>query len=497
MSSPGDAPRLSFGVAGLDGILQGGIPRDTLFLVQGAPGAGKTTLGLQFLLEGAYQGEACLLVSNAETAKELAAIAASHGWDLGGIEIIRAEEESSEKASDASDYTLFPAAEVEVGESLAYLFAQFERVSPRRLVIDSISGLRVLAREPAFYRRQLQRLREFLSARSCTTILLDDAGAGEANVRTQTIAHGFLELEQVSRDYGGERRRLRVRKLRGSGYVGGYHDFVIETGGVRVYPRLVAAQSATVGEDEPARSGVAELDAHAGGGLGRGSSTLLMGPAGAGKSTLATLYMHQAATQGERSALYLFDESEHSFVQRSRGLGLDVDPHIEAGRILLTYVDPAELTPGQIAHRIVEQVERQGVRLVTIDSLNGYLHGAQQEHALLLHLRELLSYLSRQGVVSLLVLTQHGILGAEMSTPVDVSFIADNVFLLRFFEARGAVRQALSMVKRRAGPHERTIRELLLEPGRVRVGKPLADFSGVLGGTPTFAGRSASEGGET
>lgn len=490
-SQPSD--RAASGVPGLDSILGGGVPRDILFLIQGPPGSGKTTFALQFLMEGARHGERCLHVSNAETPAQLRTIAASHGWSLDGIEIVDWKEGSELASDDAADYTLFPEAEVEVGESLDHLFAEIERVQPERLVIDSISGLRMLAPTQAYYRRQLKRIRDMLAARRCTALVVDDASLGQSDARTQTLAHGLLELDQVAFRYGSDRRRLRVRKLRGSGYQGGEHEFTIEAGGAMVFPRLVASEHALVLDGEPASSGIQPLDALAGGGLERGSSTILLGPAGSGKSTLASVYLHAAASRGERSAIYLFDERPEVFLRRSAGLGLDLARAVADGRVLMNHLDPAELSPSAISHRLVAQVEQEQAHLVVIDSLNGYLHSAAEEPMVLLHLRELISYLSRRGVVALLTLTEHGIVGPQITTPLDASFLADNVFLLRYFETRGSVRLAVSMVKRRGGPHERAIRELRLDEGTVRLSEPLRSFSGVLRGFPVAAGPDAPE----
>lgn len=477
--------RVNTGIEGLDDVLLGGIPAGTLLLAQGLSGSGKTTVGLQFLIEGARRGERCLLVTNGETPEELASIAGSHGWSLDGVDVVRWEEEVEEGETSA-DYTLFPPAEVEVGETLSRVFAAIDRLQPARLVIDAISGIRILARDAAFFLLQLKRLHRFLSGRSCTTMLLNDTVDPDLDARAQTISHAVMELQHLVFGFGGERRRLRIRKVRGSRYVGGFHDMTIETGGLRVFPRLVATSHAEVPEAEPAASGLAELDALAGGGLPRGSSTLLTGPAGTGKSTLSALYLRAAAERGERSGVFLFDEPVRSFLRRSRGLGIDLDPHAEAGRVAFTHLDPAELSPGQIAHAVLEQV-RGGTRLILFDTLNGYLQSAAEEPMVLLHLRELLSYLSGQGTVTLLTLTQHGILGQDIARPVvDLSFLADNVLLLRYFESGGSIHQALSMVKRRTGPHERTIRRLILEPGRVRLSGPLSEFSGVLTGVPHY-----------
>ena len=483
-----ESSRITSGIPGLDDVLTGGLPRNTLLLIEGRPGSGKTTIALQFLLQGVREGETCLLVTNAESARQLDWIAASHGWSLEGIHVSEWREPTQTEDDGGLDYTLFPEAEVEVGETLQYLYAEVERVQPTLLVIDTISALRVLAPTPAFYRRQLRRIREFLSTRSCTTFILDDGSTGEKDARSQTLADGIIELQQVDFNYGMDRRRLRVRKLRGSTYVSGAHDFSITTGGIVLYPRLVARAHDKGVALEPLSSTIAELDRLSGGGLPRGTSTLMIGPAGTGKSTLATVYAMAAADRGEKSCILLLDEGIETHVARSRGLGLDVDAAMEADSIRIQELNAAELSPGQIAHLVVRQVEEDGVGLVVIDTLNGYLHSAMEEPTVLLHLRELIAYLGRRGVVTLLTLTQHGILGPAMLTPMDVSFLADNVFLLRYFEESGGIRQALSMVKKRTGRHERTIRELVLAPGRVSLGPPLREFSGILTGTPHYSG---------
>lgn len=485
-----------FGVFGLDQIFAEGIPRETLLLLQGVPGSGKTTLALQFLLHGVAKGEVSLLVSNAETPAQLDSVAASHGWSLGGLAILNwSEQTEGGNDADAADYTLFPEAEVEVGETLGQLFAEVERVRPARLVIDTISALRALAPTPAYYRRQLRRLRTFLAPYGCTTVIIDDGLVTEKDARSQTLADGIIELQQVDLHYGGDRRRLRVRKMRGTTYIGGYHDFRIEKGGIAVFPRLVASlrEEEYTGE-EPALSGVAALDGLVGGGLPRGSSTLIMGPAGSGKSTLAATYIRAAAARGERAALCLFDESVRTCFSRCRGLGIDMEGLVSSGQVVVDHIDPAERTPGEISGLLVRQVEECNVRFVVLDTLNGYLQSAAEEPMVLLHLRELLTYLSRRRVVTVLILTQHGILGAEMATPVDVSFLADNVLLLRFFEAQGSIRQVISVVKKREGRHERTIREFSMGPDGIHLGEPLTDFAGLLSGTPFRTGPAAGRG---
>ena len=479
--------RIPSGVPGFDEALQGGLPRDTLLLIEGPPGSGKTTFGLQFLLQGVRDGGTCLLATNAESLEQLKSIAASHGWNLDGIHITEFTEAAGTDDDKGADYTLFPEAEVELGETLQHLFAEIERLRPTLLVLDTISVLRVLAPTPAFYRRQLRRIREFVLAHSCTTLMLDEASRlDEKDLRSQTLADGIVELHQLDFKYGPDRRQLRVRKLRGCSYFSGAHDFTIVTGGLIVYPRLVARTHAEIPTYESLSSGIAQLDALLGDGLSRGSCTLVMGPAGSGKSTIATIYAMAAAERGQHCSVLLFDESVESHIARSRGLGLNIAPEIEAGRIRVNDLDPAELSPGQIANLLVRQVEGENVGLVVIDTVNGYLQSAAEEQAVYLHLRELVSYLRRRRVVTLLTLTEHGILGSDRSTPIDVSFLADNVLLLRYFEAQGAIHQALSVVKKRTGQHERTIRELTLKPGGIGISEPLEDLTGVLSGTPQF-----------
>jgi circadian clock protein KaiC len=483
-------PRIRSGIPGLDEVLQGGLPREILLLIEGPPGSGKTTFGLQFLLQGVREGETCLLASNAETLEQLKSIAASHGWNLHDIHVTEFTEPAETEDDEGSGYTLFPEAEVELGETLRHLFAEIERLRPTRLVLDTISVLRVLAPTPGFYRHQLRRIRDFVLAQSCTTVMLDEAsGTSEKDLRSQTLADGILEFEHLDFKYGADRRQLRVRKLRGCSYFSGAHDFDIVTGGLIVFPRLVARTHAEIPTFEPLSSGVAQIDALLSGGLPRGSCTLVMGPAGSGKSTIATVFAMAAAKRGEHCSILLFDESAESHITRSQGLAFNIAAAIEAGCIRVEDLDPAELSLGQIAHLLVRQVETQNVGLIVIDTLNGYLQSAAGEEAVHLQLRELISYLNRRRVVTLITLTEHGIFGSDRSTPIDMSFLADNVILLRYFEAQGAIHQALSVVKKRTGQHERTIRELTLKPGSISVGEPLEDLTGVLTGTPQYVRR--------
>jgi len=477
--------RLATGSAGLDNVLNGGFPANRLYLVEGDPGTGKTTLALQFLLEGVRRGEPVLYVTLSETKEELTAVARSHGWSLEGVglhELVPAAD--SLKAE--TQYTIFHPSEVELGETTRAVIEEVERIKPRRVVFDSLSEMRLLARDPLRYRRQILALKQFFAGRKSTVLLLDDRTAADTDLQVQSIAHGVLMLEQLELDYGAERRRMRVSKLRGSRFRGGFHDFAIRTGGVEVFPRLVAAGRHMEFEPGSVASGVAELDALLGGGLDRGTATLFLGPAGSGKSSLAAHFAAAAAARGEPAAAFIFDEGVNTYLGRAAGLGTDLRAEVEAGRFKVQQVDPAELSPGEFAHSVCTAVEG-GVRLVIIDSLNGYLQAMPDERFLTAQMHELLTYLNQQGVVTLLVMAQHGFLGTGMSSPVDVSYLADTVVLLRYFEVAGAIRRAVSVVKKRTGRHEDTIREMRLSAARgIEVGEPLTAFRGVLTGVPMF-----------
>ena len=489
-TSPGPSPRMvSSGVDGLDDVLGGGFPANHVYLVEGFPGAGKTTLALQFLLAGVQRGERGLYVTLSETASELHAVAQSHGWSLDGITIYElAPAEVSLAAED--QYTLLHPSEVELGETTRAVLDEVERTEAARVVFDSLSELRLLSRDSLRFRRQVLGLKQFFVGRSCTVLLLDDRTVADNDLQLQSISHGVLLLEQLAFDYGTDRRRLRVQKLRGVRFRGGYHDYTIETGGMRVFPRLVASEHHEPFARSQVLSGVPELDTLVGGGLERGGSVLVMGPAGAGKSTLATQYAVAAAERGERAAIYTFDESLETLFDRSTGLGLNLRGHVERSRIVAQQVDPAELSPGEFVQRVRDCVERDGCRMLVIDSLNGYLNAMPEERFLVIQLHELLSYLGQRGVLTILVAAQHGLIGERMVSPIDVSYLADTVILLRYFEASGAIRLAISVVKKRSGAHERTIREFRLGPG-IRVGPPLSDFSGVLSGIPDYHGTQA------
>jgi circadian clock protein KaiC len=477
--------RVKTGIEGLDDVLAGGVPRNRLYLLQGDPGVGKTTVALQFLLEGARLGEKTLYVTLSETTEELHAVAASHNRSLEDIEIYEMGTAEIGGTLDEEN-TLYVPAEVELGERVQALLAQVDRVKPSRVVLDSCSEMRLLAQTQLRFRRQIVALKDYLVRRSCTILLLDNPLAPGGDILLQSLVHGVIEMEQLSPLYGAERRRIRVRKLREVQFRGGYHDMAITTGGVVVYPRLIAAEHRHEIEQEQVPSGVPELDALLGGGLERGTGTLIMGPAGTGKSSVAARYAMALAERGERVAMFAFDEGVETLLARSAALGMDLKGQVNSGNILLQQIDPAELSQGEFAHVVRDAVARKQVRMVVIDSLNGYLHAMSQEQMLIVQLHELLAYLRQQGTLTLMVLAQHGFLGSTMGSPIDVSYLADTVVLTRYFEVAGRVRKAISVVKKRGSRHEDTIREFMLGPGGLVVGPPLESFRGVLTGVPIF-----------
>lgn len=487
-----DSPTLlRTGIQGLDEVLWGGLVPNRLYLIEGNPGAGKTTLALQFLLAGAGLGERCLFVTLSESEEELRASAQSHGWTLDGLHILEIIASEEVLKSDAR-YTMYHPSEVELAETTKAVLAEAERIQPTRLVFDSLSELRLLAENPLRYRRQILALKQHFSHQHCTVLFVDDR-AGEAwDMHLHSLAHGVISLERETPKYGTMRRRLQVSKLRGRAFREGYHDYVIRHGGIEVFPRLIAAEYRTMYARQTIPSGLESLDTLLGGGLTQGTSTLILGAAGTGKSSLAAQYAWTAAARGEHASLFLFDEAMATYVERSRGLGLDLTPLIEASWMSVRQVDPAELSPGEFAHLLRQAVNQDQTRFVVIDSLGGYLNAMPNEQFLGLHLHELLTYLGQQGVTTLLLMTQHGFMGSSMQVPVDVSYLADAVLLLRYFEAFGQIRQGISVIKKRTGRHEHTIRELRFD-GSITIGEPLRDFQGVLTGSPQFISRGVNE----
>jgi circadian clock protein KaiC len=481
--------RCSTGIEGLDDILGGGLPRDCFYLIQGDPGSGKTTLALQFLLEGLRHGESVFYVTLSETRNELLKVTRSHGWSLESIPLLELSAIEQLLRPEAQT-TVFHPSEVELNKVSKLLIDEAGKIRPARVVFDSLSEFRLLAETALRYRRELLNLKQHFATYKSTVLLLDDK-MDQSKIgidpHVLSLSHGVIEMEQLSPDYGTSRRRLRVLKLRGVKFREGYHDYTIETGGLRAFPRLVAAEHHRKIKHETVSSGLKELDDLLGGGMDRGTTTLILGPAGTGKSTIALQYATAMAARGERGIVFVFDETRAIMLTRANALGLDLERHIQSGLITAQQVDPAEISPGEFADRILQQVNA-GCKLVVIDTLNGYLNAMPGEKYLINQLHELTSYLNYKGVVTILIMAQHGLVaGAE--APVDLSYLSDTVISLRFFEAAGEVKQSIAVMKKRSGPHEKTIREFKLEAGRgMRVGQPLKEFQGVLTGVPVFHG---------
>jgi circadian clock protein KaiC len=477
--------RFGTGTAGLDAILRGGLTPARLYLVEGTPGSGKTTLALKFLIEGKRVGQRGLYITLSETENELKAVVRSHDLTLDGIDIFEMIAED-EFGADHEQSLLHPS-EVELGETVRGIFDLVEKIDPTRVVLDSLSELRLLAQNPLRYRRQILALKHFFARRNCTVLMLDDRTAEPGDLQLHSIAHGVISLEQLANDFGSERRRLRVVKMRGLKYLGGYHDFTIERGGICVYPRLIAANHHRSFSAAPVTTGLAGLDALLGEGLFPGTNTLLAGPAGAGKTTTAVRCMIAALQRGQKAAYFLFDERLSTLMIRCRALDMDLQPFIDDGLLSIRQIDPAELSPGEFAHAVRSAIDEDDVSLVIIDSLNAYLHAMPSDNFLVLQMHELLSYLAQQGVVSLMILGQHGVTG-DLRSDLDISYLADTVMMLRFFEADGEVRKSIAVIKTRTSDHERTIRELRIDAGGIVIGAPIRGFTGILSGTPVLSG---------
>jgi circadian clock protein KaiC len=480
-------PRASIGISGLDDILGGGLARNRLHLLEGSPGTGKTTIALQFLVSGADAGEIGIYLSLAETEIELRDGARSHGWTIGkNIEIFELAPPASVLDPDQHQSLLY-SSDLELGETVKRIFDAIERLKPKRIVIDSLSEIRLLAQSSLRYRRQILALKHYFARHNSTVVMLDDLTTESTDRAVHSIAHSVIHLDHLSPIYGGERRRLRIVKCRGQYFRGGYHDFIISTGGVRVFPRLVAAEHRTENAGALVRSGIGELDDLLGGGITTGSSTLIIGPAGTGKSLLGFHYLASAVERGERGALFVFDEEMGLMLSRAKGLGIDLEAMRDSGKLFIAQMDAAELSPGEFVHRVRACVDEQNIRTVVIDSLNGYQAAMPEEQFLILHLHELLQYLNRQGASTFLAIAQHGMIG-DTKQPLDITYLADTVIMMRYFEALGHVRRAISVTKKRTGPHENTIREFRINNRGLTLGPALEEFQGVLRGVPTYVG---------
>jgi len=479
----------AMGIGGLDDVLSGGLERGRVFLLEGSPGTGKTTIALQFLRQGAGAGERCLYITLSETEEELRATATAHGWDLQGLELFELVPPEN-LLDEEQQQSLLYSSDLELGETTRRIFDVFERIRPDRVVLDSLSEIRLLAQSSLRYRRQILALKHYFARQNATVLMLDDLTTDANDKTVHSIAHGVVRLEELAPEYGAERRRLRVIKYRGRRFRGGFHDFAIETGGVRVFPRLVSAEHKRPVDRTVLGTGMTEFDALLGGGVERGSSVLVLGPAGTGKSIMTLTFVRNAIARGERAAMFVFDEERGLLIERAKGLGIDLQAMIDAETLVLEQVDAAELTPGEFSERVRVCVETHGARTVVLDSLNGYQAAMPGENALVLHVHELLQYLNRRGATTFLTVAQHGLVG-DMKSPVDVTYLADTVILLRYFEALGRVRRAVSVVKKRTGPHEDTIREYRLGERGLTLGPPLANFQGVLRGVPVMVGEAA------
>lgn len=482
---PEAAERISVGIPDLDNILGGGLTTNRAYLLEGTPGSGKTTIALQFLLEGARHGESGLYITLSETAAELREVGRSHNWDLSDIELF--ELVSGDGLDPDAEQSILEPSEVELGETIQGVMECVDRLKPSRVVFDSLSEMRLLAQNSLRYRRQILALKQYFSMRGCTVLMLDDRSSDPGDLQLHSIAHGVITLEQSAQDYGSERRRLRVVKMRGVKYRGGFHDFVIETGGVSVFPRLIAAEHHSHFVEEQVTTGLERLDQMLGGGLSAGTNALFNGPSGVGKTSTAVRCGLSAIERGEKAAYFLFDEGKATMLSRAKSMGMDLQPHIESGALDVKQIDPAELSPGEFASWVRAAVEEDGVKFIVIDSLNAFLQAMPGEKYLVLQMHEMLSYLNQQGVITILILGQHGIIG-DVRSDVDLSYLSDTIVLFRYFEAHGEMLKAISIAKSRTTAHEASIREFRLGRNGMEIGQPLKDFEGVLTGLPTYRG---------
>jgi len=487
--------RCRTGLEGLDDITGGGLPENRLYLIQGPPGVGKTTLALQFLQEGARKGEKGLYITLSETKEELEGIAISHDWNLDNISFFELSA-VEERLKDSTSNTFFHPSEIELDLTTKALMEEVEKIGPSRLVFDSLSEMRMLAETPLRYRRQILQLKQFFAGRNCTVLMLDDCTSGAKDLQIESIAHGVITLSCSSPDYGISRRQINIQKIRGVRFHEGNHDLILQKGGMVIFPRLVAADHHAEFQQEHFPSSIAQLDLLLGGGLDRGTSNMFMGPPGSGKSTLAAKFALEAANRGEKVLMFIFDETLQTLVSRAANLGMDLASHIKSETVVIEQINPAEISPGEMANKIRNSVTKGGTRMVIIDSINGYLNAMPEEHYLTLQLHELLAFLNHQGVITIMVLAQQGIVG-NMHSTVDLTYLADTVVLFRYFEIRGAVKQAISIIKKRSGNHERTIREIKVSKNGIEVGEALTKLQGVLNGIPSFVKEDAKPGSQT
>jgi circadian clock protein KaiC len=489
----GSIDRSATGVPGLDDVLHGGLLPGRFYLVDGNPGAGKTTLALQYLLEGVRNGESCLYVTLSETKDELTAGAASHGWSLDGIQIVELVTEDSQLAGD-QDLTMYHPSEVELSQTVRKVVDAVERYKPVRMVLDSLSELRLLSQSSLRYRRQILALKQFFTGRHCTVLLLDDRTAEGPDMQLQSIAHGVISLDHGVPAYGRALRQLKVVKFRGSDFRSGHQDMSIRRGGIEVFPRLIAAEHGADFRRDTVPSGIPELDALMGGGIDRGTATLVAGPPGSGKSTISLQYAAAAAARGDHAAVFAFEESKAILLARAAGIGMRIEEGRGPGQVMVRQVDPTDIAPGEFAHIVCRAVEEDNARVVVIDSLNGYLNAMPDNRSLLVQLRELLSYLNNHGVATFLVTAQSGMMGAAMRSPVDTSYLADAVVMMRLYEHKGKVKKAISTLKKRSGPHEESIRRIWFDADGIHLSEPLAELRGILTGVPVEAGAAATGG---